>query len=121
MGLRSINCSTEQQCAPPFCRCFSAKCGQSCRCGESDTPRLDWTWDTDTIHPEARIDGESVVFHPISSRGTAVVRGDRPLELNHIHYWEVKITSVMSGTDFVSNYEESFEDNEMHYYQSLLN
>lgn len=54
-------------------------------------------------HPEALFDGESVVFHPFSSRGTSVVRGNRPLEPNHIHFWEVKVTSFMSGTDLVSN------------------
>lgn len=120
MGFRTINYMTPQ-CGPAFCRCYNPPKGggrgggpeanvntnnlpqPNCRCGEFDAPRLDWSWDPQMSHPEARFDGESVVFHPLSSRGTAVVRGNRPLELNHIHFWEVKITSFMSGTDLVSN------------------
>lgn len=116
MGLRSINCMTPQ-CAPAFCRCYGPpRSGQeanyspepSCRCGESDTARLDWTWDPEMSHPETILDCESVVFHPFSSRGTSVVRGNRPLEPNHIHFWEVKVTSFMSGTDLVSKIQDRY-------------
>jgi SPRY domain-containing SOCS box protein 3 len=33
------------------------------------------------------------------SSGTAAVRGDKPLSLNMHHYWELRMGSVLYGTD----------------------
>lgn len=46
-------------------------------------------------------DGE-VLFHPDYSCGTAAIRGTEPFEQGSQHYWEVKMTSAVYGTDMVS-------------------
>lgn len=42
-----------------------------------------------------------VVFHPDYSCGTAAVRGTTPLGHDEEHYWEIKMTSAVYGTDMV--------------------
>lgn len=79
----------------------------ACRCGEWPVARLTWHWDAQRRHPEARIaepnaEGQVVVFHPVYSAGTAVVRSDRPLAGGEINYFEVKVLSALTGTDTVS-------------------
>ena len=41
-------------------------------------------------------------FHPDYSCGTAAVRGTRVLSDGEEHYWEVKMSSAVYGTDMVS-------------------
>ena len=42
-----------------------------------------------------------VLFHPDYSCGTAAIRGEEPFELGCQHYWEIKMTSAVYGTDMV--------------------
>ena len=46
-------------------------------------------------------EGREVFFHPDYSCGTAAVRGSEPLGPNAEHYWEIKMTSAVYGTDMV--------------------
>lgn len=117
MGLRTIYRMSSEQQSAPFCRCVnrrpttsssSRKPSQPCVCGEFDCRRIDWTWSNagdsaEEERPSTRVsdNGTNVLFHPVYSQGTAVVRSGTPLCANHIHYWEVKVTSCMSGTDTV--------------------
>lgn len=114
MGLRTIYRMSSEDKSPPFCRCVnrrstiissSRKPFKPCECGEFDCKRIDWTWSLnagDSANVQISGKGTNVLFHPVYSQGTAVVRSGTPLCANHIHYWEVKITSCMSGTDTVS-------------------
>lgn len=47
-------------------------------------------------------DNVEVTFHPKSSPGTAVIRGNKPLKKGKHYYWEIKILSCLYGTDVVS-------------------
>lgn len=99
---------------PPFCTCkFSLLLPitasdenpdfPSCRCGEdlSGNTNLKWVWEeySDT---DAKIYGQDVIFHPVYSQGTAIIRGNKPLQPNKIHFWEIRVLTVMSGTEVVS-------------------
>jgi SPRY domain-containing SOCS box protein 3 len=100
--------------APPFCNCSSAEsCSDfryirnaqvsgGCKCGEDATDKMEWTWDDKQLHPSTEINGPNVVFHPIYSQGSSIIRGAKPLEFGMHHYWEIKIVSCLSGTDVVS-------------------
>lgn len=63
----------------------------------------EWRWDTD-VYPSTSLKHEDreVLFHPDYSCGTAAARGDTPLESCGEHFWEVKMTSAVYGTDMVN-------------------
>lgn len=42
-----------------------------------------------------------ITFNPEYSTGTATVRGQHPLSPGNHHYWELKMTSAVYGTDIV--------------------
>lgn len=98
--------------ATAFCKCKQWHNGdayptsmrhlKNCHCGEEDSISLQWSWDTEIGHPEAQISAVTVLFHPVYSQGTSVVRGHCALDKQSIHYWEIKIVSCFSGTDLVS-------------------
>lgn len=48
---------------------------------------------------------EEVLFHPDYSCGTAAIRGEEPFELGSQHYWEIRMTSAVYGTDMVRSRE----------------
>lgn len=73
----------------------------TCQCGEDICRRIDWTWDKQMMQPHTIVNNHTVQFHPIYSQGTSVIRSDRPLTPNMIHYWEIKIVHWLSGTDLV--------------------
>lgn len=75
---------------------------RTCHCGEEDCLPLVWSWDTEIAPPETQISAVNVLFHPVYSQGTSVVRGNCALEKQQIHYWEIKIMSCFAGTDLVS-------------------
>nr|XP_019531815.1 SPRY domain-containing SOCS box protein 3 [Aedes albopictus]XP_019531816.1 SPRY domain-containing SOCS box protein 3 [Aedes albopictus] len=95
----------------PFCNCeypavtrsrHTDKKIERCRCGEDSSTRFDWTWDVDCGHPDTKItNGTEIVFHPVYSQGTAVIRGTQPLQQGMHHYWEIKILSQLAGTDIM--------------------
>lgn len=74
----------------------------TCRCGEDTCTIIDWSWDRQNIQPQTIIQNHTVQFHPIYSQGTSVIRSNKSLATNMIHYWEVKIVHWLSGTDLVS-------------------
>lgn len=76
----------------------------TCECGEDASDDLEWCWDTEHAIPHTQFNGKHVVFHPFYSQGTSVIRGNKVLNRNMHHYWEIKIISSLSGTDFVSTY-----------------
>ena len=63
-----------------------------------------WVWDEEKMSPSVALlhGGREVFFHPDYSCGTAAVRGTEPLTQNAEHYWEIKMTSAVYGTDMVS-------------------
>lgn len=95
----------------PFCNCeypavtrsrHTAKKVERCRCGEDTSTRLDWVWDGEVAHPDTKItNGTELVFHPVYSQGTAVIRGTQPLQPGRHHYWEIKVLSTLAGTDIM--------------------
>lgn len=62
----------------------------------------EWRWDTD-LYPSTSLKHEEreVLFHPDYSCGTAAARGEEPLRTDGEHFWEVKMTSAVYGTDMV--------------------
>uniref|UniRef100_A0A1A9WRI8 B30.2/SPRY domain-containing protein n=1 Tax=Glossina brevipalpis TaxID=37001 RepID=A0A1A9WRI8_9MUSC len=101
-----------RKCCPSYCDCefpstmkITAYKGQlselfTCRCGENDldSPELQWQW---YDHPESdvRIVGTTLTFHPTYSQGTVIVRGNKPLAVGMVHFWEVRVLTALSGTD----------------------
>lgn len=95
----------------PFCNCeypaatrsrHSSNKVERCRCGEDTSSRLDWTWECLGGHPDTKvINGTEIVFHPVYSQGTSVIRGTQPLQQGRHHYWEIKILSQLAGTDIM--------------------
>lgn len=97
--------------APPFCKCSKRMVDRrlatndllknSCSCGEEFDGKK-WTWDVAEGRSDVVMQDNVLTFHPIYSQGTAVVKGEVPLEHGMQHYWEVKIMSFLTGTDLVS-------------------
>ncbi|XP_053413828.1 SPRY domain-containing SOCS box protein 3 isoform X2 [Nycticebus coucang] len=96
-----------------FCDCASqseaASCstlhtahrGKDCRCGEEDE-YFDWVWD-DLNKSSATLlscDNRKVSFHMEYSCGTAAIRGTKELGEGQ-HFWEIKMTSPVYGTDMM--------------------
>ncbi|MEQ2234291.1 hypothetical protein ILYODFUR_030386, partial [Ilyodon furcidens] len=70
-----------------------------CFCREEDQV-FDWVWDEYCKSSGASLscDNRKVSFHSDYSCGTAAIRGNRELSDGQ-HYWEVKMTSPVYGTD----------------------
>ena len=64
---------------------------------------LDWVWDGGSGSTATRLScgDRQVNFHSEYSCGTAAVRGSKELADGQ-HFWEVKMTSPVYGTDMVS-------------------
>ncbi|XP_052872646.1 SPRY domain-containing SOCS box protein 3 isoform X1 [Anopheles cruzii] len=108
--------SNNEHYSKPFCHCeyplgkrfsmFSKEVKQ-CNCGEDTSTRIDWMWETVPHDPRSDVPnppymkGTEVLFHPIYSQGTSVVRSNEPLTRGQHHYWELKILSPLSGTDIM--------------------
>lgn len=63
----------------------------------------EWAWD-ETLITSASVlskDNLEVTFHPVYSESTAAVRGNRAMEKDRHHYWEVKMLTPIYGTDIV--------------------
>ncbi|XP_077406443.1 SPRY domain-containing SOCS box protein 3 [Vanacampus margaritifer] len=91
-----------------FCQCawgneLNAGLGISaeCLCGEDDDD-FDWVWDERVKSSGAFLscDDRKVSFHSDYSCGTAAIRGARELAEGQ-HFWEVKMTSPVYGTDMM--------------------
>ncbi|XP_017273842.1 SPRY domain-containing SOCS box protein 3 isoform X2 [Kryptolebias marmoratus] len=72
-----------------------------CVCGEEDQA-FDWVWDERCMSSGAFLscDDRKVSFHSDYSCGTAAIRGTKELSDGQ-HYWEVKMTSPVYGTDMM--------------------
>ncbi|XP_041829332.1 SPRY domain-containing SOCS box protein 3-like isoform X1 [Melanotaenia boesemani] len=91
-----------------FCQCekqeeFSPGFGitSDCLCGEEEQV-FDWVWDEQCKSSGAFLscDNRKVSFHSDYSCGTAAIRGTKELSDGQ-HYWEVKMTSPVYGTDMM--------------------
>lgn len=97
--------------APAFCNCSKRMIDRrlttnellksSCGCGEEQNQKI-WRWDVAEERTDVVMQDDILTFHPTYSQGTAVVKGEIPLEHGMQHYWEVKIMSFLTGTDLVS-------------------
>lgn len=69
----------------------------------SDVADFDWVWDASSRSTATLLtcDNRKVSFHSDYSCGTAAVRGSRELADGQ-HFWEIKMTSPVYGTDMVS-------------------
>lgn len=85
---------------------FSCKCEDMGRrlitCSWTSYIEFEWVWDPRGTTSESCLfeDEKTIVFHPKASNGTAVVRGTELLT-SGIHYWEIKATTHLYGTDVV--------------------
>ncbi|XP_047233730.1 SPRY domain-containing SOCS box protein 3-like isoform X2 [Girardinichthys multiradiatus] len=72
-----------------------------CFCREEDQV-FDWVWDEHCKSSGASLscDNRKASFHSDYSCGTAAIRGNRELSDGQ-HYWEVKMTSPVYGTDMM--------------------
>ncbi|XP_037546768.1 SPRY domain-containing SOCS box protein 3 [Nematolebias whitei] len=72
-----------------------------CVCGEEDQG-FHWVWDEGCKSSGAYLscDSRKVSFHSDYSCGTAAIRGTKELSDGQ-HYWEVKMTSPVYGTDMM--------------------
>ncbi|KAJ6647202.1 SPRY domain-containing SOCS box protein 3 [Pseudolycoriella hygida] len=95
---RQIYKKSQRNRSRAFCKCNQEN-SDLCVCGEDDSNILEWKWCGD--NSSVVIDGQNVIFHPVYSQGTAAIRGDRSLDKQMIHYWEIKIISNMTGTDLM--------------------
>ncbi|XP_011695832.1 PREDICTED: SPRY domain-containing SOCS box protein 3-like [Wasmannia auropunctata] len=62
----------------------------------------EWTWDEK--HSTSKTiklsdNNLNITFHPVYSTGTAVARGNKPLEKGRHHYWEILMITHIYGTD----------------------
>lgn len=71
-----------------------------CRCGETEDMRFEWGFSEDSKTASVVLEaGRVLTFHRTHSAGTAAVLGATPLEENRHHYWELKMTTPVYGTD----------------------
>nr|XP_048292164.1 SPRY domain-containing SOCS box protein 3 isoform X2 [Myodes glareolus] len=95
-------CDCEGQNEATFCNSLhTAHRGKDCRCGEEDED-FDWVWD-DLNKSSATLlscDNRKVSFHTEYSCGTAAIRGTKELGDGQ-HFWEIKMTSPVYGTDMM--------------------
>ncbi|XP_032957241.1 SPRY domain-containing SOCS box protein 3 isoform X2 [Rhinolophus ferrumequinum] len=95
-------CDCDSQSEASFCGSLhTAHRGKDCRCGEEDD-YFDWVWD-DLNKSSATLlscDNRKVNFHVEYSCGTAAIRGTKELGEGQ-HFWEIKMTSPVYGTDMM--------------------
>lgn len=94
-------CDCESQSEAPFCSPHTMHRGKDCRCGEEDE-YFDWVWDDLNKSSAALLscDNRKVSFHMEYSCGTAAIRGTKELGDGQ-HFWEIKMTSPVYGTDMM--------------------
>ncbi|KYN01078.1 SPRY domain-containing SOCS box protein 3 [Cyphomyrmex costatus] len=65
------------------------------------SPKHEWTWDKTFSTSSIKLSDNNlnVIFHPVYSTGTAVVKGNKSLEKGRHHYWEVLMVTHIYGTD----------------------
>lgn len=70
---------------------------------------FDWVWDEHSKSSGAFLncDSRKVSFHSDYSCGTAAIRGTKELTDGQ-HFWEIKMTSPVYGTDMVCSTQLEF-------------
>lgn len=65
--------------------------------------RYCWLWDDHNKSSDVTIQGENseAYFHPDYSCGTAAIRGKHFFQQGEEHYWEIKMSSAVYGTDMM--------------------
>ncbi|KAM4820337.1 SPRY domain-containing SOCS box protein 3 isoform 3-T3 [Thomomys bottae] len=95
-------CDCQGQSEAAFCSSLHpTRRSKDCRCGEEDE-HFDWVWD-DLSKSSATLlscDKRKVSFHMEYSCGTAAIRGTKELGEGQ-HFWEIKMTSPVYGTDMM--------------------
>ncbi|XP_040033139.2 SPRY domain-containing SOCS box protein 3 isoform X2 [Gasterosteus aculeatus] len=101
---------TDPLTAESFCQCDrQEELSSDCVCGEEeeeeqeeDEEGFEWEWDECFASSGARLScgNRKVSFHPDYSCGTAAIRGTKELTDGQ-HFWEVKMTSPVYGTDMM--------------------
>lgn len=73
-----------------------------CLCGEEEEDGFEWVWEETSESTEVSLscEGRKASFHADYSCGTAAVRGTEALAEGQ-HFWEIKMTSPVYGTDMM--------------------
>nr|XP_012222498.1 PREDICTED: SPRY domain-containing SOCS box protein 3-like isoform X2 [Linepithema humile] len=64
--------------------------------------KYEWTWDekgSTSSRVKLRDNNSHVTFNPVYSTGTSVVKGEKPLEKERHHFWEILMITQIYGTD----------------------
>ncbi|XP_072229269.1 SPRY domain-containing SOCS box protein 3 isoform X2 [Leuresthes tenuis] len=95
MGESFCQCERQEELSPGF------SATDDCLCGEEEQV-FDWVWDEHRKSSGSFLscDNRKVTFHTDYSCGTAAIRGNKELSDGQ-HYWEVKMTSPVYGTDMM--------------------
>ncbi|XP_059753772.1 SPRY domain-containing SOCS box protein 3 isoform X1 [Balaenoptera ricei] len=103
---RDCRCGEEDECECEGLRRVGGPPGQggggACRAWASSLADFDWVWD-DLNKSSATLlscDNRKVNFHMEYSCGTAAIRGTKELGEGQ-HFWEIKMTSPVYGTDMM--------------------
>jgi len=74
-------------------------CTRDCNCGENNVH--EWAWDESLVPNESVLSRQNleVEFHFAGSSGTSAVRGNKVMDKERHHYWEVKMLTPVYGTD----------------------
>ncbi|KAF5270617.1 hypothetical protein FQA39_LY01355 [Lamprigera yunnana] len=88
-----------------WCRCKPEETSEDvlgylmCNCGE-EHKIFQWNWEDDSSTNRILSNQNlEVLFHPHYSSGTAFVKGTLPMRANLHYYWEIKVLTVLYGTD----------------------
>ncbi|RUS72422.1 hypothetical protein EGW08_019815 [Elysia chlorotica] len=84
-----------------YCSCVMHGREDDCTCGEEDE-HFEWLWDSKNKGDAAHVldNGRIVVFHKDYSCGTAAICGQQLMD-RHQHFWEIKMTTPVYGTDMM--------------------
>uniref|UniRef100_A0A665V372 SPRY domain-containing SOCS box protein 3 n=1 Tax=Echeneis naucrates TaxID=173247 RepID=A0A665V372_ECHNA len=95
IGESFCQCDRQQELSPGFTPT------SDCLCGEEDQG-FEWVWDEHFKSSGAFLscDNRKVSFHSDYSCGTAAIRGTKEMADGQ-HFWEIKMTSPVYGTDMM--------------------
>ncbi|XP_037670462.1 SPRY domain-containing SOCS box protein 3 isoform X2 [Choloepus didactylus] len=99
---KDCRCGEEDECEPQGSARWGGTRAQAVTAGASCLADFDWVWDDRHKSSAALLscDDRKVHFHTEYSCGTAAVRGTKELAEGQ-HFWEVKMTSPVYGTDMM--------------------
>jgi len=88
-----------------WCQCDQGSSSKllTCFCGEQEDAKIEWGWDEGKNQKTVVVvqNKREVLFHPMTSGGTAAVAGDQVLTVGCHHYWEVRMLTKVDGTDIM--------------------